>query len=63
MPSVSKAQRRFFGAELRRKREGKKTKTGMSAKQLKDFAATSEKGLPKRKATKAIFGRRKKKRG
>jgi hypothetical protein len=30
--------RRFKGAELARKRAGKKTKTGMSTKQLKDFA-------------------------
>jgi len=27
-----------MGAELARKRAGKKTKTGMSSKQLKDFA-------------------------
>lgn len=46
MPSVSKAQQRFMGAELARKRAGKKTKTGMSASQLKDFASTKRKGLP-----------------
>lgn len=38
MPSVSEKQRRFFGAELGRKKKGKKTKTGMSMKQLTDFA-------------------------
>ena len=32
-------QRKFMGAELGRKRAGKKTKTGMSASQLSDFAA------------------------
>lgn len=34
-----------MGAELSRKREGKKTRTSMSESQLKDFASTSEKGL------------------
>ena len=48
MPSVSKKQQRFMGAELSRKREGKKTKTGMSEKQLTEFAGTKRKGLPKR---------------
>jgi len=38
MPSVSERQRRFMGAELARKRAGKKTKTGMSESQLKDFS-------------------------
>ena len=38
MPAKSAKQRRFMGAELGRKREGKKTKTGMSEKQLRDFA-------------------------
>jgi len=49
MPAVSKAQQRFFGAELSRKRAGKKTKTKMSEKQLKEFAGTKTKGLPKKK--------------
>jgi Protein of unknwon function (DUF3008) len=35
-----------MGAELRRKREGLSTQTKMSARQLKDFAATKRKGLP-----------------
>ena len=49
MPAVSKKQQRFMGAELARKREGKKTKTGMSESQLHDFASTKRKGLPARK--------------
>lgn len=39
MPSKTEKQRRFMGAELERKREGKKTQTGMSEKQLEDFAS------------------------
>ena len=38
MPAVSKAQQGFMGAELARKRAGKKTRTGMSEKQLSDYA-------------------------
>lgn len=38
-----------MGAELARKRAGKKTVTGMSGKQLKEFAETKRKGLPARK--------------
>lgn len=38
MPAKTEKQRRFMAAELARKREGKKTKTGMSEKQLSDFA-------------------------
>ena len=49
MPAVSKKQQRFMGKELAMKREGKKTKTGMSAKQLSDFAGTKTGGLPERK--------------
>lgn len=49
MPSVSKSQQHFMGAELQRKREGKSTQTGMSEKQLKDFAATKTKDLPSHK--------------
>ena len=37
-PAKSEKQRRFMGAELARKRAGKKTKTDMSEKQLSDFA-------------------------
>jgi hypothetical protein len=38
MPAKSEKQRKFMGAELARKRSGKKTKTGMSEEQLEDFA-------------------------
>jgi hypothetical protein len=38
MPAKSEKQRKFMGAELARKRAGKKTKTGMTEKQLEDFA-------------------------
>ena len=48
MPSRSIAQSRLAGADLGRLREGKKTRTGMSKKQLEEFAATKERGLPTR---------------
>lgn len=38
MPAKSAKQRRFMGAELRRKREGKKTVTAMSEEQLTHYA-------------------------
>lgn len=38
MPAVSARQRRFFGAELGRKRRGLKTRTGLSEEQLEEFA-------------------------
>ncbi len=47
MPAQSEKQRKFMGAELQRKREGKKTETGMSEKQLEDFA--SKEGSKKKK--------------
>jgi hypothetical protein len=43
MPAVSERQRAFMGAELGRKRAGKKTKTGMSEDQLRDFARSKKK--------------------
>jgi hypothetical protein len=49
MPAVSKKQQQFMAAELARKRAGKRTKTGMSAQQLHDYASTKRKGLPARK--------------
>ena len=52
MPAKSKAQQRFMGAELKRKRAGKRTKTKMSETQLKEFASTKRKGLPARKKKK-----------
>lgn len=48
MPAKSDKQRKFMGAELGRKRAGKKTKTGMSEEQLEDYASN-----PKRKASKS----------
>ena len=39
MPATSEKQRRFMGAELARKRAGRKTRTGMSEAKLKEFAA------------------------
>lgn len=52
MPAKSKKQQQFMGAELRRKRAGKKTRTKMTEKQLEEFAGTKHKGLPKRKKKK-----------
>ena len=49
MPAKSKKQQQFMGAELARKRAGKRTRTGMSEQQLEDFASTKHKGLPRRK--------------
>jgi hypothetical protein len=37
-PASSDKQKRFMQAELGRKREGEKTRTGMSEKQLRDYA-------------------------
>mgnify|MGYP001567992092 FL=1 len=48
-PSVSKAQQRLMAIDLARKRAGKKTKTGMSEKQLRDYASTPRKNLPAKK--------------
>lgn len=42
MPATSEKQRRFMGAELGRKRAGKRTKTGMSTGQLREFASKVE---------------------
>lgn len=38
MPAVSEKQRRLAGADLARLRAGKRTRTGMSEKQLREFA-------------------------
>jgi hypothetical protein len=38
MSAESEAQRRWAGAELARKRAGKRTESGMNEKQLRDFA-------------------------
>ena len=39
-PSSTERQRRFLGADLARLRAGKKTRTGMSESQLRDFAGS-----------------------
>jgi len=38
VPAKSERQRRFAGAELRRKEAGKPTQSGMTKAQLRDFA-------------------------
>ena len=43
MPSVSKRQRAFMGADLARLRRGEPTKTGMSERQLEEFARSAKK--------------------
>jgi hypothetical protein len=48
MPATSEKQRRFFGAELARKRAGKATETKMTESQLEDFAKSTLK--PKKAA-------------
>lgn len=52
MPSVSKAQQGFMGADLARARAGQPTVTGMDPSQLADFAGTPTKGLPEKKKPK-----------
>ena len=43
MPAKTERQRKFMGAELGRKRAGKKTRTGMTEKQLHEFAQKKKK--------------------
>jgi hypothetical protein len=43
MPARTEKQRKFMGAELARKRAGKKTKTGMSQKKLEEMASKKRK--------------------
>ena len=38
MPAKTRRQQKFFGAELARKRAGKKTRTGMTERNLKEHA-------------------------
>ncbi len=38
MPAKTEKQRRFFGAELGRKRAGKKTRTKLPEHKLREFA-------------------------
>jgi hypothetical protein len=44
VPAKTEKQRKFMGAELQRKREGKKTKTGMSEKELEKQASKKKNG-------------------
>ena len=46
MPSVSKRQQQFMGAELRRKRAGQRTRTKLTEAQLEEFARTKRSKLP-----------------
>jgi hypothetical protein len=39
MPAKTEKQRKFMGAELERKREGKKTQTGMRESELEKMAS------------------------
>lgn len=43
MPARTAKQQKFMGAELARERAGKKTKTGLSEKQLEKMASTPKK--------------------
>lgn len=54
MPAVSKVQQQAAGAELARRRRGVKPRKfkNMSLADLKEFASTPTKGLPKRKKRK-----------
>lgn len=63
MSAVSKAQQRFFGAELARKRAGQATRTKLSEDVLEEFARTPaprRKRLPERKNTRAKTAKHKK---
>jgi hypothetical protein len=48
MPAKSEKQRKFMGAEMQRKREGKKTKTGMSEDELEEYASKPRKDKDKK---------------
>ncbi len=52
MPAKTKRQQRFMGAELARRRSGKKTKTGMSEQQLREFVSKKENNMPRRRKSK-----------
>ena len=43
MPARTEKQRKFMGAELQRKREGKKTRADMSEKDLERMASKKKK--------------------
>lgn len=54
MPAVSAKQKRFMSAELGRMKAGKKPKTGMSEKQLAEFASGPV--IPKREHRERFLG-------
>ena len=57
-PITTEQQRKFFGAELGRLREGKATITGMSEAELsRHLKEVSGKKLPKRRRTKKALAR------
>lgn len=58
MPAVSDKQRKFMGADLARKRAGKKTKTGMSEGQLSDYAHKPMMNDKKKKKAMSTMGKK-----
>ena len=48
MPARTEKQRRFMGAELERKREDKKTQTGMSESELEKMASKKSSSTKKK---------------
>ncbi len=48
MPAKTEKQRKFMGAELQRKREGKKTKSDTSEKELEKYAESTCKASVRR---------------
>lgn len=55
MPAVSKKQRRFFAIAEHHPEELRGKKPKMTKRQMHDFAATPERGLPTRKRPKRPF--------
>ena len=49
MPAKTEKQRRFMGAELERKREGRKTQTGMSESELERMASKKSSSTKKKR--------------
>jgi len=52
MPAKTKRQQKFMGAELSRLRSGRGTKTGMSERQLEEFARKKKEWKKKEKGKK-----------
>jgi hypothetical protein len=59
MPSSSEPQRKFFAADLARKREGKETQSGMDEEGLRDYARKPVRGHKRSKRHTARGSRRK----